>query len=357
MHDPKAALAGKAPVLTPQNVSDFDIETHNLAAQRYLLSGQPDMALPHLRRITTVKPDDPGALDGMSKAYLELGVFSQALENIDRLIEISNDSGGSGPSASLQVRRAVALYNLKRTEESEAAISTVLSKDPKNAEALCFMGQMEAAADEPNPKTVEDYFRRAIAADSTYAESYYQLARFYENKGDYKSASSFLKQVLALDPLNVRAHARLGMVCYYQLDSEGALRYYQTALALNPHDYNTRYNLGELYRTLLDDNVNALKEFTLTIQDNPTHGDANYKAGLICMENGMTKEAIKYFEDALQNDRQNTRRVLQLAAAYEILGDRNAALSVYKEITDIDPKDNIALQKIRVLEEDQGGDE
>jgi len=41
---------------------------------------------------------------------------------------------------------------------------------------------------------------------------------------------------------------------------------------------------------------------------------------------------------------------LQLAAAYERIGDRHTALSVYREITDIDPLHSIAIQKVKFLE-------
>jgi tetratricopeptide (TPR) repeat protein len=142
------------------------------------------------------------------------------------------------------------------------------------------------------------------------------------------------------------------MVYYYEFNAEQALKSYQTALALNPYDYNTRYNLGELYRTHLEDKENALREFVAAIELNPKHSEANYRAGLICAGNGMMKEAIRYFEASLQNNRQNPRRLLQLAAAYERIGDKATALSIYHEITDIDPLHSVAIQKIRFLEQE-----
>ena len=339
-------------VISSKEVTDLDVEAHEFAARRYMMAGQPDAALPHLRRIAAVRREGNTAIqamDNMVRAYLEIGEFQKALDAANRLLAAAQDDT---LSASLHVRRAIALYNLKQYEESSEVLRTVLERDPKNAEALCFMGQMEAATETRSP-TAERFFRRALEADSNYLETKYQFARYFENNGDYKNARALLQQVLAREPLNVRVHARLGMINYYELKTDQALSSYQTALALNPNDYNTHYNLGELYRTLMNDNENALLEFVAALKINPKHAEANYRAGLICAENDMMKEAVRYFEACLENDRRNVRRLLQLAAAYERVGDKDEALAVYREITDIDPLHSIAIQKIRFLENPQ----
>jgi tetratricopeptide (TPR) repeat protein len=86
------------------------------------------------------------------------------------------------------------------------------------------------------------------------------------------------------------------------------------------------------------------------LEYNPSHSEANYKAGLVCVENEMFKEGIRYFEKSLEDDRKNIRRLLQLAAAYERINDRATALTIYKEITDIDPLNSIAIRKIKYIE-------
>jgi tetratricopeptide (TPR) repeat protein len=329
-------------------VTAFDIDAHEFTAKRYLQSGRPGSALPHLRRIAAVTKDErisTRAYYDIVRAQVEIGDFGGAIETADRILEKIEDS----LLPSLQVRRAIAFYHVKRYDESSGILKEVLEHNPYYAPALCFMGEMEAAAQTRSP-TAERFFRRALKADSNYLETKYQFARYFENNGDYKNAKSFLLQVLDKEPLNVRAHARLGMIYYYEKDLDMALKSYQTALALNPSDYNTLYNLGELYRTLLNDNENALKSFVAALEYNPTHSEANYKAGLVCVENEMFKEAIRYFEASLEDDRKNIRRLLQLAAAYERINDRGTALSVYKEITDIDPLNSIAIQKIKYIE-------
>jgi tetratricopeptide (TPR) repeat protein len=139
------------------------------------------------------------------------------------------------------------------------------------------------------------------------------------------------------------------MVYYYLHDYEQAKKSYLTALALNPRDFNTRYNLGELFYSALGDTENGLHEFKIALKQDPGHVEANFKVGLICLHNNMLKEAIRYFEVARANGPENVRVLMQLAVAYEMLGDKTTALRTYKAIAEIDPLNSIALQKIRYL--------
>ncbi|MCL2689252.1 MAG: tetratricopeptide repeat protein [Chitinispirillia bacterium] len=322
------------------DINSFDLEAHDLIAVRFINSGQPHKALPHLQRIISIRRNDRAAMERIIQVYLEIEDFERALAAIDFLLLQTNDT----LSENLQTRKAIALYHLSRGDESAEIIRRVLNNNPKNAEALCFMGQIESPS-----QTAEKYFLDAIKAAPRYNEAKYQLARFYEIKDDLPKARGLLLEVLRSEPLNVRAHARLGIIYFYENQPELALRSYETALALNPHDYNTSYNLGELYRTKLNNNVKALEHYILALNEKPFHTEANFRAGMICIENDMIKEAIRYFEASVQTDRRNIRKLIQLAAAYERLDNRRAALLIYQEIADIDPLHIIAANKIRLL--------
>ncbi|MDO5575925.1 MAG: tetratricopeptide repeat protein, partial [Fibrobacter sp.] len=180
-------------------------------------------------------------------------------------------------------------------------------------------------------------------------ESWYQLARYHMELKEYKVARLLLLNALDIDPLHAKSHSRLGMVYYYLENPELAKNSYQTALALNPEDFNTHYNLGELYLLMFNDTVKAVNEYKTTIQLSPPHVGANFKMGSICADNKMYKEAILHFEKALETDNANIRILLQLAVAYEKLDNLYKARSVYERITKIDALNVIARQKLRLL--------
>jgi len=128
-----------------------------------------------------------------------------------------------------------------------------------------------------------------------------------------------------------------------------AKKSYQTALALNPGDYNTHYNLGELYFVKYEDNASALDEFKKTLAGKPDHGEANFRVGVICLGNNMTKEAAFYLEKAREASPKNIRVLLQLGVTYEKLELKDEALRIYRLILDSDPYNQVAAQKIKLL--------
>ncbi|MCX7725565.1 MAG: tetratricopeptide repeat protein, partial [Chitinispirillaceae bacterium] len=167
----------------------------------------------------------------------------------------------------------------------------------------------------------------------------------------YLKARELLLRTVEIEPLHAKSHARLGMVYYYLDYPELAKKAYQTALALNPDDYNTYYNFGELLYNVLKDTVSALKNYKSALSLKPDMYEAAFKIGLICIKNGLTKEAVRYFEEALKSAPSDVRILLQCAAGWERLGNKEKALELYKKILSLDELNSIAKQKIKLLEE------
>jgi tetratricopeptide (TPR) repeat protein len=139
------------------------------------------------------------------------------------------------------------------------------------------------------------------------------------------------------------------MVYYYLDYPELARKSYQTALILNPDDFNTHYNLGELFYGVIGDTVAALKEFKNAFILNPSLYEAAFKIGLICMKNGMNKEAVHYFELALKRVPDDVRILLQCAVAWERLERRDRAAEKYRTVLAVDELNSIARLKLKLL--------
>jgi tetratricopeptide (TPR) repeat protein len=298
-----------------------------------------------LKRCIAFKPNNRYLRFKLASANLDAGNYEQALAGLTRL---ENDDVEDSLTPIMCAQKGITLFYLGNIEESRTELESCLARFPHSAEAACYLGQIVASNPESSRNALE-YLNRAITIDSHYVEGWYQLARFSMQQSNYLKARKLLLGTLEIDPLHVKSHSRLGMVYYYLHDYEQAKKSYFTALALNPRDFNTRYNLGELYYSALGDTEKGLREFKIALKQNPGHVEANFKVGLICLHNTMLKEAIRYFEVAQANGPENVRVLMQLAVAYEMLGDKAAALRAYKTIADIDALNSIALQKIRYL--------
>jgi protein O-GlcNAc transferase len=326
-------------------ITPLDLEAHELVALRFFETDQPAKAIPHLKRCLAFKPNNRFLRFKLATANLDAGNYEQALAGLTRL---EKDDRVDSLTPIMCAQKGIALFYLGNIEESRTELESCLERFPNSAESACYLGQI-LASNSGNSTDAREYLNRAIKIDSQYVEGWYQLARFTMQQNQYFKARQLLLRALEIDPLHVKSHSRLGMVYYYLHDYKQAKKSYLTALALNPRDFNTRYNLGELYYSALGDTENGLREFKIALKQNPGHVEANFKVGLICLNNNMIKEAIRYFEVARANGPENVRVLMQLAVAYEKLGDKAAALQAYKAIVGVDALNSIALQKIKYL--------
>jgi tetratricopeptide (TPR) repeat protein len=326
-------------------IQPFDISAHRALASRYMHSGAPEKAIAHLERIHALDKRDNTITLELAHASLEAGNYRQALEYYDFLIDKKGpDSSGAAECAC----RGIALFYLDKVEESAEALLDCIKRFPDNAEAYCFLGQIEASKSLISEKAVE-YFNRSIAVDSTYIEARYQLARYYMQSKIFTKARELLLSSVAINPFHSKSYSRLGMVYYYLDYPVLAKKSYQTALLLNPDDFNTCYNLAELLLSSFNDTISALKEYKKALELNSRFYEAAFRIGLICLKNNMNKEAIKYFEQALSVVPHDIRILLQCAIAWEKIDRKDKAAEMYTTILSIDELNDIARQKLKLL--------
>jgi tetratricopeptide (TPR) repeat protein len=333
-----------------KTLNELDITAHQITAARYLQNGNPRKAIPHLQRILIYNNKDQLNHINLAHAFLEAGEYQNAYDIYTR---IDLEDLPESTSSSICTRKGIALYYLGRKDESRNVLNQCLTQFPQSAEGYCFLGQIETSAKGDSSKALS-LLEKAVQLDSSFVEAWYQLGRYWMNQDKLLKARECLLKATQIDPLHSRSHARLGMIYYYLGNSQLARISYQTAIAINPSDYNTHYNLGELLYSRLNDTLSALKEFKKAIEEKPDHVEANFKVGLICMKNNMAKEAIHYFERAISSQPSNTRILLQLAVAYERIGQKTLAITTYKRILDNDELNSIALQKLKLLKQESG---
>jgi tetratricopeptide (TPR) repeat protein len=325
-----------------ERILPIDREAHRIAAQHLNASGQSEKALQHLQRLLALSPDDRRVRYAFARTCLDVEEYDKSFREI-KILE--SDGINDSLTPKIAALKGIVLYYQNDLQESTKQLYQCLTRYPASAEAACFLGQIEAATPDLAQEAL-GHLEQAVKIDPGYAEGWYQLARFTMQKGDYAKARQQLGEALAIDPLHEKSHSRLGMIFYALGNFDLAKKSYLTALALNPKDCNTRCSLGELFTTAFADTETAMREFASVLKLEPGHAETNFNIGLICLRNNMVKEAIRYFQSAKP---QEPRIMLQLAVAYEKIGDQVQALKTYREIVEKDPVNAIALQKIKFL--------
>ncbi len=333
-----------------EDLLPIDVEAHKVAADIYKNDLNAEKTITHLLRVLSIEKTNRKIKLDLATAYLKAHNYEKAEVLLAELInEESNDS----LLEPIQSRYGLALFYNRKIETSIIQLDKAIKQHPTSAEAYCYRGQIEAALNMASKK-IEKFFNKSLELNPNYIEALYQLSRYHmnlpnANDSNYHKARLLLLKQIQIQPLNPKVHSRLGMVYYYLKQPDLAENSYKTALHLNNNDYNTHYNLGELYYSQFKNPEKALKEFKNTIHLKNNHVEANFKMGLISLENNMTKEAIRFFKTAQQKEPHNIRVLLQLGVAYEKLNMVKEAIAIYKSILYFDALNEVALQKLKLL--------
>jgi len=91
-----------------------------------------------------------------------------------------------------------------------------------------------------------DVFARARALDPANGLPLVDAATVYLMSGERDRASAAFTEALAVDPTLARAHNGLGVIAAERKDYPAALEHWRRAVELDPRDYQTLFNLGDL---------------------------------------------------------------------------------------------------------------
>jgi arylsulfatase A-like enzyme/Tfp pilus assembly protein PilF len=174
----------------------------------YNEAGDHPRAAAAIRRALALNPaaDDVAALAG---AYLtEAGLAEEAVERL------APYGRAAQPDVDVLIAYGVALASAGRTGEALEAFTRARSLDPANGLPLV------------------------------------DAATVYLMTGDRERASTAFIEALALDPTLARAHNGLGVIAAERKDYPTALEHWRRAVTLDPSDFRTLFNLGDLLITL-----------------------------------------------------------------------------------------------------------
>jgi cytochrome c-type biogenesis protein CcmH/NrfG len=143
----------------------------------------------------------------------------------------SSQPGSQPPAVSVMGAKDQSVGMMERIQEYRQR----LDKDPKDLEALIFLGN--ANYDIQRFDKAAEYYEKAIALDPKNLPVRTDLAMCYRNTGKVDQAVEELKQVLAMDPKHKTALYNLGFIMLNdKKDKKEALKAWDTLVSQNPTD-------------------------------------------------------------------------------------------------------------------------
>lgn len=331
------------------NLDNFDIEAHLQLMRQNANRYNYKMAYKHGARIVGFLLANPELNAEWGHILLEAGKPQEAVSALQKIT--SKDT----------VKSEVAIdmaFAMLRSGNADGAIEFLDDKIKNNNDVDLFAAKAAIIGEQPDTTryaAAEQIFLKCMKSRKPSLNADYWYGRFLMQRGNYQNSKTYLERAANAKPNEPRYIARLGMAEFYLKQDLNAETLYKRALRINPYDYNTWFNLGELYLSRANESGSsldirqktrqALESYLKAIENDSLHAMANYRIGLILNGNGMHKEAVKHLIIALERIPGNIPIMQQLSSAYIKIGDTTKSVNYLEIILQIDPFNKVAANE------------
>jgi tetratricopeptide (TPR) repeat protein len=188
------------------------------------------------------------------------------------------------------------------------------------AQAQCALG--EVLANQQRPADAVRWFERAIQSDPNYVEAYLALGFLEQNRGNMAAAMANYQKAADLEPDGPadyfnRANLAANMYRWDEVISD-----LQAVVEARSDFWQAHYQLG-IQLAAVGRNEEAQQEFSTTIQYRPDFAAAHYYLGVSLASQGKHAQALDEFHTVLQLDPANSS-ARQEIAAIQVVGPPTA---------------------------------
>jgi tetratricopeptide (TPR) repeat protein len=333
------------------------------------------------KAISDADPANMTALSNLSRYYIKLGRFDEALAMCNKIVE-------AGKADASVYRRMAYIAGEKGDFEGRVAyLKKALELDRNSDEVVIDLAKTYEQAG--LKRQALDVYASASKTASD-REILVPLIKEALQKNDYAKARELLERYVGLYPQDKNATAQLAMVMGKLGDTKSQVDYYQKAVKLSPANSVLWYNLG-VAREKNGDPKGSLEAYAKALQLKPGDLDSLQGAARSSLRIGLYKDAYGYYSALVKRNgaRENMKGLVSaavglkeqdkiieactlflrknrdhdvaitLAYAYESraanrdtrgrLDDLNKALEAYKIAKGVNPQSKVAGEKIPEL--------
>ncbi len=335
-----------------------DAMVNMLLGQANQSLGNYDQSIAYFQKAINAEPDNTLLKQDLGILYYEVRNFKPAIELLSKVVMAYPDN--------LKARAYLGAA-LQATDNYMAAIEQynyVLSYEKNQFSIIKNLGDSWLAL-EQFEKAKENY-GQARTIDPKVPNIYADLAYVAIKEKDYPTAVEYYKQALKLKDDEVWRKAlayslwasnsleeaivrfedlgEYNIVAYlHQVlgDNDKAIASYQKAIAKDPKDYKSTYNLARLYHDLQQP-AKAKDLYLTLLEHRPNDAEVLFLLAVAEQELGASDQAIKYYDELLAasstNTELRTKAMFNTAVAYRNMNDLAKAEEYFEKILGVDSK-------------------
>jgi tetratricopeptide (TPR) repeat protein len=177
------------------------------------------------------------------------------------------------------------LYDAPSTEQA--------SRDRQVSESA------QAAIDRGDPEQARQELLQLVAQSPRSAEAHQRLGKVLQIQGRLNEAEACFRRALELDHDYVGALIGLGTIAAANGDSQSALKRFETAVEIEPHDADAHFACAQVFETLgrVDE---ALAAYFRTLEFNPLHPEVSQRIAAIQLGRNQPDQALARLDQAVE---------------------------------------------------------
>lgn len=236
-----------------------------------------------------------------SSKWVSLGfllLFLVALLSVSPVPSWAQSPAKSKPSAGgaeakpedmvLLSRARLAVADL-RLSDAEQYLLKAVSINPKNADALFYLGHVQGRMGKYLPSITQEM--KCLELSPNYAGAYTVMGSSLAARGDLKRADAALEKAIALDPQNATSYVNRAAVKGMQGDYKGACNLYKQAIKMSPNYVQAYLGLSTALGKM-GDKAGQLQAAKDAVKAAPNSAYAHGRLGFLLSQSGDSAGAI-----------------------------------------------------------------
>jgi len=229
----------------------------------------------------------------------------------------------------------LAYDKLGRYDDAVAELLKAVEIDPQNDQYQFHLGH-SYFKQEKYTEAIRA-FEETVRLNPVYTEAYYHMGQIYRLQGCSQEAARILEKASHTQPRNADILKNLGEAYLSQGRFDEAVRAFGRAGELDPTCEYVFYQIGKILMKREDKRDDALQALKKAVSLQPEFTDAHFSLGLLAIEAGRAKEAVRSFREVINREEGNARAHYQLGFAYVMLEDMESAQRQVRKLKDLDP--------------------
>ena len=265
--------------------------------QSYMLTRQPEKGIEVFSRLLSYYPSDNETRNLVVNSLIEIERWDQALA------VLAQGKAEDGSVAAWWLQSGYVYLNQKKYDQARAEYHELLDRDPKNEDAVFYLGVLAQVEDQPAKARTQ--FEQIPQESTRYPDARRRIAWSYKAEGHTDQALEFLKQLSREMPKVVPYYLDRSALYQAAGQLDLALGVLMEGLQSNPGDEDLTYQVGAIYDLTGDHDLAVAQMEKITAQ-NPKSARALNFIGYSYAERGIKlDEAEKLIRQALEQEPDN----------------------------------------------------